>query len=215
MDIKLSKVEVTLPNGRRLFRIKSLEIPFGSKVLISGASGKGKTTLLHLIAGLFIPSEGSVFVGEFRYNSLTDEERSELRRQHFGMVFQKLNLLDHLTTAENVELGLGAPPRGESINQAVERVLKVVGIDRFAHERTANLSLGEQQRAAIARMLISQPKIILADEPTSSLDEANAAKVLAALMLAAENKTLVVVSHDSRIRQQFKTHIDFSEYVEP
>src|SRR5476649_1167968 len=107
MDLRFSKVVVTLlSSGRTLFKIPTLEIPFGSKVLIYGPSGQGKTTLLHLMAGLFLPTDGVVYLGDQKLSSSSDYERSRLRRSSYGIVFQKLNLLDHLTAFENVLLGL-------------------------------------------------------------------------------------------------------------
>ena len=107
MDIRLSSVLVRLPSTDTvLFRIGAFEIPAGSRVLLQAPSGKGKTTFLHLVAGLFQPEEGYVFVGEKDLRFLSDEERCQMRRKHFGMVFQQLNLLDHLTAEENVLLTL-------------------------------------------------------------------------------------------------------------
>jgi len=212
MNIKVSKVRVSLPGGRILFRIEKLEIPLGSKILIHGPSGQGKTTLLHLLSGLLVSNEGSVYFNDQRLNTLDDEERSRIRRRHFGIVFQKLNLLDHLTAFENVSLAL-PPSRDKKTAETVIGALYSVNMEKFAKQRSATMSLGEQQRVAVARVLAARPDVILADEPTSSLDETNAKAIMKALFKASEGKTFVVVSHDLRIRGDFETLIDFSEYV--
>jgi ABC-type lipoprotein export system ATPase subunit len=211
MDIVLTDIVVTVPPHRRLlFRIEKLFIPFGSKVLIHGASGIGKTTLLHLIAGLFLPDEGRITIGKSELQLLTDSQRSRLRREQFGIVFQRLNLIDHLNALENVALPLQR--HQDSINRAL-RALEKMNLANLRYERVAAMSLGEQQRVAIARVLASSPSLILADEPTSSLDEKNATDVLNALWDASEQKTLVMVSHDNRVRQRFDSVIEFEQLI--
>src|SRR5476649_1389266 len=151
MDLRFSKVVVTLPsNGRTLFKIPTLEISFGSKVLIYGPSGQGKTTLLHLMAGLFLPTDGIIYLGDQKISSSSDDERSRLRRSSYGIVFQKLNLLDHLTALENVLLGLSPAISHKEQMARAEKALIQVGMLKFSKERSSNLSLGEQQRVAIA-----------------------------------------------------------------
>ncbi len=210
LQIKLANVSVILPaTKRQLFRIRDLTIPFGTHVLIRGSSGKGKTTLLHLMAGLFLPSEGYVYLGEQKMNSLSDEERSHLRRRHFGLVFQKLNLMDHLTPLENVLLGLPAGKSGAE--ETAKKALKALHMLDHAQARTAYLSVGEQQRVAVARVVAAAPNIIFADEPTSSLDDSNADAVMRSLFEVAQGKTLVVVSHDHRLEKKFATSMDFKE----
>jgi putative ABC transport system ATP-binding protein len=209
LDIVLTDIVVTIPPGRRsLFRINSFRIPFGSRVLVQGPSGIGKTTLLHLVSGLFLPDEGDVFIGNNNLRLLTETQRGKLRRNHFGIVFQRLNLIDHLNALENVVLPL--PPRSESIEHAT-LALDKVNLAGLRKERVANLSLGEQQRVAIARVLASAPSIILADEPTSSLDQKNEEDVLSALWEVSDRKTLLVVSHDQRIRSRFDIVVDFEQ----
>lgn len=205
-DLELSGVKAVLPNGRPLFQIDRFAVPHGSHLLIQGESGCGKTTLLHLMAGLFIPSEGAVTVGESRIDRLTDSDRCDLRRDHIGVIFQKLNLLDHLTVSENVGLSLRVPNTA-AVDAAVERV----NLRGRGGERSAHLSLGEQQRIAVARVLAQNPEIVLADEPTSSLDETNARFAIEALKESARGKTLVIVSHDHRIAAMFDRVLGFAE----
>jgi putative ABC transport system ATP-binding protein len=210
MDISLSRVAVKIgPEQKPLFQIPNLAIPTGEKVLIKGASGKGKTTFLHLLAGLFIPNEGRIHIGETEITGLDEEQRSLFRRENIGIVFQKLNLIDHLTALENIELSL----RGKHDLDRALKALKAVGLQGREHDRTAVLSLGEQQRVAIARVLAGDARLVFADEPTSSLDEKNAFEVTELLIQACGNKTLIVVSHDHRIEKYFPTIKDFGELI--
>lgn len=211
MEIRLADVRVRLPpDDRLLFRIASLRIPSGSRLLIEGASGLGKTTLLHVIAGLCRPQTGQVHLGPYALRTLSDEACCRLRRRHVGIVFQRLNLLDHLTACENVQLALAA---GSGRRARALAALDRLGLRSVARTASAALSLGEQQRVAVARVVAVRPDVILADEPTSSLDQANADLVLQALLDCAEGRTLVVVSHDRRIRERFSSVVDLADMI--
>jgi putative ABC transport system ATP-binding protein len=220
LKVEMAEIEVTWKGlDRPLFNLEKLEIEAGSKVLIRGSSGRGKTTLLHLMAGLFLSTKGSVRVGKTRLNELNDEERCEFRSQNLGMIFQKLNLLDHLTAKENIMLPrkhLQANSDGDSANQSATEALKRLGLTQIQNRRAALLSLGEQQRVAAARALASAPKLILADEPTSSLDDENARAVIEAIFLA-KDCTTVIVSHDHRLdsfsNRGFDQILDFERLV--
>lgn len=203
LDISIQNVEVRLPNKNVLFSIRDFSAPFGRHILIQGESGTGKTTLLHLIAGLFTPAQGSVKLGAIDLNALSENERCVLRREKIGVIFQKLNLLDHLTAQENIELS-----KHSSID-----ALSLVNLQDKTNIRTSFLSLGEQQRVAVARVIAQAPEIILADEPTSSLDETNSNFVMQALKKSAQGKTLIVVSHDHRIEKYFDQVLSFKEII--
>jgi putative ABC transport system ATP-binding protein len=203
LDITLKDIQVKLPNGSNLFKISHLHIPFGEHILIQGKSGQGKTTLLHLIAGLLNPNEGQVRIGSEILRDLDDNQRCEMRRNKMGVVFQKLNLLDHLTVSENILL----------TSKDMGDVLSTVGLSEKSDTRCSVLSLGEQQRVAVARILAQNIEIILADEPTSSLDAENAEFVIQALKKKAEGKTLIVVSHDERLTKHFHRVLKFSEVI--
>ena len=209
-DIELSNVRVEVPTregARTLFAFPRLSIPQGEHLHIHGASGSGKTTLLHMISGLFVPAQGSIGVGSTRLDHLSDGGRAAFRRRHVGVIFQKLNLLEFLTVHENIRLGGADSPH--LIQAAIERV----GLGERSGDLCSVLSLGEQQRVAVARILAFRPDIILADEPTSSLDEDNARVVIDALVECAQGKTLVVVSHDERLRSRLRKTVDFRELV--
>lgn len=197
------------PNDAPLFSIRSFQANSGESILIKGASGKGKTTFLHLLAGLFLPDEGEVFVDNVKLSDMDEASRCIFRRTNIGIVFQKLNLIEHLTPIENIELSVR---KGKSNQRAVE-CLEVVGLQGREHDKVSCMSLGEQQRVAIARALVGDFKIILADEPTSSLDEKNAIAVTKLLLQASQNKTLIVVSHDHRIEQFYSRVLDFEELI--
>lgn len=213
MNIQLDKIKVLLPGTAKvLFRLNRLEIPTASHILLYGASGTGKTTLLHLIAGLFIADEGTVAIGDFRLNTMNPEERAVFRSHSIGFIFQKLNLIDYLTVRENIELG---GVHRKLAAAAAENALRAVGLQDRSGELCARLSLGEQQRVAAARVLANDCKIILADEPTSSLDSKNADKVIDHLFEAAgTTRTLVVVSHDDRIHKRFEKRFRFEDMIQ-
>lgn len=204
LNIEIENISVELPNGKKLFAIPHYKIPQGHHLLIQGESGKGKTTFLHLLAGLFLPQSGHVKIGDAQLSALNDNERADLRRNKIGVIFQKLNLLDHLTAAENIQLSAGE----------YENALKKVRLEQKAQELCSYLSLGEQQRVAVARVLAQSPEIILADEPTSSLDETNAKFVMQALKEIARGKTLIVVSHDHRIANYFDEVVQFEQVIQ-
>jgi len=210
MQIEIKNAVVTLPvSGRELFSIEHFHVPAGSKILIHGASGKGKTTLLHLMAGLLKPKTGSIKLGGHMLTDLSDDARAKVRREHVGFIFQKLNLIDHLTCEENVRLGRAVVPK-----DAMDEALRKVGLYERRQELSVKLSLGEQQRVAVARVLASHASVILADEPTSSLDSHNADLVMSALLSAAGSQsTLIVVSHDERLRKRFSRTLHFEDLV--
>lgn len=209
LDIHLRDLSVQLPNKKKLFAVQDWLIPYGKHLLVEGESGSGKTTLLHILAGLFVPEQGAIAVGENRLDKMNDDERCELRKASIGVIFQKLNLIEHLTVLENIQL-----VRSEKTSDSeIEKVLKKLSLTEKQNELCVGLSLGEQQRVAVARVLAQQPEIILADEPTSSLDEKNAQAVLDSLFDLAKNKTLIVVSHDHRLRSRFSDIKQFEELV--
>jgi len=233
MDIRLRDVSVQLPvnqNGQRndqagdrtrnLFRIQKLDLAAGSRVFIEGPSGIGKSTLLHLIAGLFQPESGSVTIGTHAFHDMSDSARSRIRREHFSLVFQKLNLVEHLTALESVQLGLfkkASPALSSAVMSMAASdplaALKRVGLADRADERIGLMSLGEQQRVAVARVLAARPQIVLADEPTSSLDAKNAELIVDHLLDVPKESTVVVVSHDQRIRSRFATALQFKDLI--
>ncbi|WP_310598036.1 ABC transporter ATP-binding protein [Aeromonas aquatica] len=180
-----------------LFEGLDLSLGAGETCLLLGQSGCGKSTLLNLIAGLIPPDEGEIWLGETRLDRQSQDERARLRGRHFGIVYQDFNLLPTLTVEENCCLPLeinGLPRDLATLDALLERL----GIADKRHAWPEQLSGGQRQRVALARALIHRPQWLLADEPTGSLDEHNAAQVMA-LMMAAVRETgagLLLVSHN-------------------
>jgi len=180
----------------------SLEIPSSGMVLLRGRSGSGKTTLLNLIAGLDEPSKGNVFLSGQPLAKLSSRQRVEFRRRDIGFIFQTFGLLPFLTVEENVEVSLRLlhTPRKER-KIRVSDALEMVGLSKRAKHRTYELSGGEQQRVSIARALVNQPTLILADEPTGQLDTATGANIIQLLRQIADQPgvTVITASHDANI----------------
>jgi putative ABC transport system ATP-binding protein len=179
----------------------SLQVPAGRFVALMGPSGSGKSTLLHILAGLDRPSSGQVVVAGQRLNDLSDDELAAFRARHVGFVFQFFNLIPVLSARGNVELPLLLTrlSRAERRERA-ERALRIVGLGERLEHMPNQLSGGEQQRVAIARAVVSDPEIVVADEPTGDLDAQNAVATLRLLReLRSEfGKTVVMVTHDPR-----------------
>lgn len=179
----------------------SLDVPRGRFVALMGPSGSGKSTLLHIIAGLDRPSQGTVRVAGERLDSLSEDELARFRSAHVGFVFQFFNLIPVLSARSNVELPLLLTPlRRAERRRRAETALRVVGLSDRAGHAPAELSGGEQQRVAIARAIVSDPTIVVADEPTGDLDARNAEEILSLLreLRRAFDKTVVMVTHDAR-----------------
>ncbi len=194
----------------------NLEINKGEFVAIMGPSGCGKSTLLNIIGLLDNPSEGELHFNGYQVENYTERQRTNLRKENIGFVFQSFNLIDELTVFENVELPLlymkvSGAERKRRVNEALERM----NIAHRAKHFPQQLSGGQQQRVAIARAVISNPKLILADEPTGNLDSANGEEVMNLLtQLNEEGTTIIMVTHSPsdadrshRIIQLFDGHI--------
>ncbi|MEW6138102.1 MAG: ABC transporter ATP-binding protein [Thermodesulfobacteriota bacterium] len=184
----------------------NLEIPQGDFVSIVGPSGSGKSTLLLMLGGMLSPSRGRVEIdGESLYD-LAPDERATVRRKKVGFVFQTFNLVPYLSAVENVQIPLFLAGLGESEQQErASSLLSRLGLgDRLQH-KPLELSVGQQQRVALARTLANDPPIILADEPTGSLDPETSAQVIAFLeQMNEEGRTVVVVTHDPKVAQKAK-----------
>lgn len=177
----------------------NLDVYPGEFVALMGPSGSGKTTLLNLIAGLDGPTEGTIYVGEMEISSLSESELARWRTRNVGFVFQFYNLLPVLTAYENVELPLLLLPLNSAQRkQQVENALSLVNLsDRMSH-RPGQLSGGQQQRVGIARAIVTDPTIIVADEPTGALDAKSADDALNLMNVLREqlHKTIIMVTHD-------------------
>jgi len=181
----------------------SLNVDRGEFVIITGRSGSGKTTLLNLAAGLARPTSGEVLLGDVNVWSLSDREQSLLRNRKIGFVFQFPSLLPSLTAWENVALptAFGTNHRSQSVNARAAELLDMVGLSDKLSAYPRQLSAGQQQRVVIARALISQPEILLADEPTSNLDEQTEREIMDLFrdIHARTGITVVLVTHTSQL----------------
>jgi putative ABC transport system ATP-binding protein len=179
----------------------SLHIARGRFAALMGPSGSGKSTLLNILAGLDRPSAGSVIVAGQQLNDLSEDELARFRARHVGFVFQFFNLIPVLDARSNVELPLLLTHlKKDARRERAQTALRVVGLEQRAGHRPNELSGGEQQRVAIARAIVTDPEIIVADEPTGDLDAKNAGEILSLLRdLSREfGKTVVMVTHDPR-----------------
>ena len=194
----LSKTFVQGATEVHAVRSADLAVAGGSFVAIMGPSGSGKSTLLHLIGALETPTGGRLAVGGQDLSGLSDRELTRLRRDRVGFVFQFFNLLATLTAAENVMLpALIAGERGSRRESRVGELLRLIGLSDRADHLPAELSGGEQQRVSIARALLRNPDLVLADEPTGNLDTSSGETVLGLLRrIADDGQTVVMVSHD-------------------
>jgi len=193
MIYRMGKVEVVA------LQDINLKIDAGEFVAIMGPSGCGKSTLLHCLGGLIQPSGGEVFIDGTEISGLTDGERTAVRRKKIGYVFQRFNLLPTLSAIGNIELAKKIHGNGYLNSNGTRQIIEMLGLSDKIHFRPTELSGGEQQRVAIARAVINHPSIVLADEPTGSLDSRNSRTVLRILQELNEklNQTIVMITHDS------------------
>ena len=180
----------------------------GNTILVTGNSGKGKTTYLHILAGLLQPNSGEILIDNKEITHLKGSKADKFRGKNIGVVFQKSHFIASLSVLENLEMASWLAS-GKKHTKRAKELLQKLDISEQAHKLPNQLSVGQQQRFSIARDLINEPKFLLADEPTSCLDDKNADNVIELLeTLSKEYKTaLIIVTHDSRIKQKFTNQI--------
>ena len=212
LEISALKKSFLAPDGSRHTVIDVPEFSLAEKaqVALSGESGLGKTTFLHLIAGILKPDAGTIRLADREVTALAEPERDRLRALALGYIFQTFNLLPAFTCLENVLLGMSFGP-GTDRTRAKEMLRRVGLGDRLDHY-PRQLSTGQQQRVAVARALANRPKLVLADEPTGNLDHANgrAALKLIRETCAENDAALLLVSHDREVLAQFETVIELA-----
>lgn len=215
--ICISKLQFRYPGTRGFgLQISTLDIASGEFVAIVGPSGSGKTTLLNLLAGTLLPDSGEVRIGNHCINHLVESGRRKFRIDHIGQVFQAFELLDYLTVTENILLPRRIDPAASLNSDTRERaaeLLVTVGLADKANEWPADLSHGERQRVAVCRAMLNRPHLILADEPTGNLDQANKQNVVDLLIRQAKahGSTLLMVTHDRSLLGSFTRVINFEE----
>ena len=195
----------------RIINVSDFEMGEGAQIALRGSSGAGKTTFLNLIAGILQADSGRIVVAGEEMTALSESGRDGLRARHIGYIFQTFNLLAGYTALENIMLGMMFG-KGIDINFA-RHLLERVGLGDRMQYRPSQLSVGQQQRVAVARAVANRPRLVLADEPTGNLDyhHANEAVTLIREICRENNAALLIVSHDSEVLGQFEETIDFAQ----
>ncbi len=202
-DIKKS---FPLPGGGAIpiLDVPNLQVAVGEQVVLLGQSGGGKTTLLHIIAGITTPDSGSIRLDGIELTKLSEQGRDRVRAAKLGYVFQTFNLLAGFTALENVRLGMTFGNGKHDIQRAT-RLLDRVGLSDRLHYKPSQLSVGQQQRISVARALANRPRLLLADEPTANVDAANQQKIIDLIRETCQEEqiALIMVTHDLKLAQQF------------
>ena len=186
----------------------SLIIHEGASASISGVSGSGKTTLLGILAGLDLPTSGTVNLLDRKINDMDEDQRAQLRCGRVGFVFQSFHLLPNLTALENVSLALEVVPGSQQIRERSLTALEHVGLAARSRHLPSQMSGGEQQRVALARAIVTEPAILFADEPTGNLDHATSGQIEGMMFSLCKdfNSALVVVTHDKALAEKCDQH---------
>ena len=205
--IKTKDLEFNYDN-QVFFKFPNINLKSNEDLLIIGSSGIGKTTLLHLLAGLLNSNSGSIELFGKELNQLSSHQLDRFRKNNIGIVFQRPHFVNSLTVKENLQLAqyIG----NKKNNNRIESILKNLNILDKSNKKTNLLSQGEKQRASIALAIVNSPKLILADEPTSSLDDSNCSNVIKLLKKQATEygAQLIVITHDSRLKKHFNKSIE-------
>lgn len=203
LAVRVQDLHATYDGSVQALRGLDLSVTHGGAVAVVGPSGSGKSTLLHCLAGLVEPDRGTVEVAGIDVTRLSDRGRRQLRRSTVGLIFQDGQLLPELDVTANVALPLRLAGRSRSAaTEAAEATLASLGLHAEARRDTRQLSGGQLQRVAVARALVTNPTVLLADEPTGALDQANRDLVMDLLMKVAADTTLIMVTHDPALAER-------------
>lgn len=214
--ISIKNLKFSYNQAPLVLSIDNLEIAAGEKVFLYGPSGHGKSTLLNILAGVLEAKNGQIEVLGHSLHDMSQSKRDHLRGENVGYIFQIFNLIPYLNIKENIILPcLINKKRGKNIDfhSQADELIKTLGLQEHAHKKVTDLSIGQQQRVAAARALIGDPKLIIADEPTSSLDETNTNEFMNLLLSEWEKRkfTLVFVSHDTSLKKFFPRTLSLPE----
>lgn len=217
IELKDVEFSYTRSPSEVVLKIPQWHVPPGDQVFVHGPSGTGKSTLLNLLSGMLQSTSGSTEVLGSRLDRMNSRQRDRFRANHIGYVFQRFNLISYLSAVDNIELARGFSAGARNGPDAMEApaLLRALNIDETIwHKPAAALSAGQQQRVAIARALINRPQLLIADEPTSSLDSDNRDSFMELLMplVAQHNMTLLFVSHDMSLAQYFSRVEPLSDF---
>jgi len=209
--IRIEALRFGYRDNEDVLRLDTFELEANSNVLVVGPSGCGKTTLLHLIAGLLLPISGRITIDGQDLGQLPPRARDHFRGQHIGIVLQQFHLLPTLTSLQNLLVAQSvAGLRAD--RAAAHNMLRALGVDERVNAYPHQLSVGQQQRVAIARALVNRPRLLLADEPTSSLDDEACALVADLLLEATQRQgaSLLIATHDTRLKTRISRQLALS-----
>ncbi len=219
MILTTKNLKYTYKNGNAI-SFPDIKLEAGKKVLLSGVSGSGKTTLLNLIAGALKIQAGGVNLAGNSYLSMSPSQLDKIRAEHIGYVFQTLNLIPFLSVEDNISLGIkfskNRKAKVANPPQEIKRLVESLGLNKsILNSTVSNLSIGQQQRVAVARALLGKPDLILADEPTSALDKNSANNFLDELThtFDASSQAILMVSHDLSLSPYFDEVVDLNANV--
>jgi putative ABC transport system ATP-binding protein len=213
LSISLNNIQFTWPKAEKpVLNIPHWQVEAGQRVFLYGRSGSGKSTLLNIVAGILQPQTGIVNIAEQNIFSFTQRKRDKFRARHLGVIFQQFNLIPYLSVKDNICLSqsFSGVPFSE---ERIEQLTRQLGLNKFTLSQAANqLSVGQQQRVAVARALYHRPDIIIADEPTSALDAETRDEFIQLLLAQSQqtNSTVLFVSHDKSLATHFDQLIDLS-----
>ena len=214
--VDIQNLKFSYLNSKVILNINELKISAGEKVFLFGPSGHGKSTLLNLIAGVLVGTSGTIKVLGEDFKSITQSKRDKIRGENIGYIFQNFNLIPYLNIKDNITLPCRINPnRSHNLdyNIQADEIIESLGLTEHVQKNVTDLSIGQQQRVAAARALIGNPKLVIADEPTSSLDEKNTEDFMKLLINECEKRkfTLLFVSHDSRLKQYFPRSLSLAD----
>ena len=218
MALSIERLQFHYPSGGFSLQVPRLRIEPGEAVALVGPSGSGKTTLLNLICGILVPDQGKVTLNDTSFSGLGQGARRQRRVREIGMIFQSFELLDYLDARDNILLQARLAP-GMNIDQPLEQraqeIARELGLEDKWRRSIDALSQGERQRVAVARALLLDPPLVLADEPTGNLDPANKQAVLDQLiaLCARDGRMLLTVTHDHSLLPSFDRVVDMADLV--